>query len=1325
MKSSNASRLSILLLIVVFGFTAQAEDTLLKIPAGPTVFGGHNKFYIGAGASSVENQQYTLSRIELDRVNGAWNPNPKPLIPGADPNGTNIVGKKITHISLTPGSVPVIAVENDPTHVYMVGDAIVKNVLAINDKDVGGTPAQGIHALCATQIQSKPVVFTAVSNNASLPLATTQSVALLQQDADTIKQVKTAGISLDATVGAGGFAYNHNAAWDNGATTDLWWDGYLQRLYIALAGVKTGNTVGDAAVALGIGKFTSVDVASFSLSPIVNPDFFKHDNANNKTQGNKTFVIGATSAGAPAEIIDLFKVRTMHTSTGKDYVILNGGARNFQILNQDDAGAWVCALPIFPAGDVHAGELARIDALGILNPITKATELLSVDRGLPVGLESAIVGAYPSYLTSMASIITLGENKIVEVGNKIGPNTLGGGSELLKDSQLKRACNLNFGTTIGGSTELAGGDNTSIPAVTKFGSMTKLSPGVTLPRGMSVGLGTSICGPVDFEFNLTEKTQALEADSQAFIIIPAKTSLLTIWLLGGLTIARKSVLCGTLCLMGADVTVNMGVGSTFILPAGTKLDKGTVLKVGSIVKNDSADDFSLVDGKTNRPVVFPKRSLAQITAVDLTIKEDATVLPAQVSVGVASHSEFVNVALPDSADINVSQGAHAYLQVTTGSIFKTGSKLEGRLGAVSIVSDVTLNHALVYNTEVTIGKASLGAGIALAIPTGKKITFKGDTTWGGGIFNPDSEVTLGGRMILAAGSTISQGSTIAKDSIIRDDKVVNSVKITDMQVVGDTVYISLAEDRKADPSADAGVFASTVLLDKKGFIKDWTPWQRVSWPDAVSGFGFDEQSNNVWYTTTSDGTQDQPASKQYTKAKVMTWGPREKYEVLNSEFTQNNLGMTNIVNFDDETVGFKQSVKNDEWPYFSMMVAAGYGQVALVQTGTRDVGGIFQPTSIFTRDANVFIFDEKNDASKDVLPKLGFISCAELSRMQEADSGWLFVGGTGGVAVLRKSDGTGFTNLQGFKHATDGNNFPDSGTWKFVQLVDAQGKSPFTEIRKLVAVGVGSGIRGLYILTRTNLYCLEMTKEQFKTGQVTTLQEVTSIDRLTAAKSCTYEDEFCDLLILKRALTVDATSNTSESTTSLLLATSSGLLKNRTADNVLFDPIGDLGPSLRFDFVSSQRFGKFIDLNNNSDYVMSGNLYVTAFEPDPDGSKQDTSVRLCVYRFNVNGDTVEPIVEQYKDGSGNPTTYFYSLGTVNISAFETNGQIDFMALSRHVGKLFVEKISTLPVSSYFKQTGAIDLNQSVYGAHLGTVVRDTASGSLCAISENGLSVNSV
>lgn len=90
---------------------------------------------------------------------------------------------------------------------------------------------------------------------------------------------------------------------------DLWWDGALQRLYIAVRVTAAGGS-DNGARALIVGRI---------VNGILYLDKFVPDAAITASSNDR--LVGAVNGGSAS----IYKVRTMHTSTGLSYAIINGG----------------------------------------------------------------------------------------------------------------------------------------------------------------------------------------------------------------------------------------------------------------------------------------------------------------------------------------------------------------------------------------------------------------------------------------------------------------------------------------------------------------------------------------------------------------------------------------------------------------------------------------------------------------------------------------------------------------------------------------------------------------------------------------------------------------------------------------------------------------------------------------------------------------------------------------------------------------------------------------------------------------------------------------
>lgn len=637
--------------------------------------------------------------------------------------------------------------------------------------------------------------------------------------------------------------------------------------------------------------------------------------------------------------------------------------------------------------------------------------------------------------------------------------------------------------------------------------------------------------------------------------------------------------------------------------------------------------------------------------------------------------------------------------------------------------------------------------------------------------------------------------------------------IQDIQILGDIVFISMGGARDDSHADDNGIFASTALFDNNGKIIEWTPWERMlGRVEAVGGFGIDTDSSNIWFITTKDGKFDikMTPTAQFNQVKVTNWGIGDValhtpstdsassgstssgstssnssansslrapdvagtasgtlQSVLDPLFVNVPGGILHLQNFGPDVNGFKQG---DKYKRFSMMVATGTSQIALIQMGNYDSdSNTFLPTKKFSADNNVFMID-KNSATGKVLDVLGEITCVELSRLPLSNDpgminrGWLFAGGVGGVAVLSRADGRGWdTSLNGglddLKDASNAENFPLGSRWQFLQLKFKDSTkgivNPFRFVRKIMS----DQDKYLYIMTATEVWRVEMNQTNFKRGSAATRNEVylTSASAVKIAQvntgklqaSLSEGEEFYDMMVINRDKSSTTGANPAPNYTSkLLLATSQGLyVSGDIRDDYDGQPtnlnliswtavsangVSSLGPVLLLEFASAQPGDKMFKYEPKGlgKYAPDGNLYATAFDKD--------QTFLAVYRFVLSNGAIAPVVEKFIDASGAPqNAYFYKIGTLSDvdkmhADEEFLGARDFALRTKLVAGSKMGFGDDVPmllttqdfVRDSFGQLNVLDLQRDVtLPLYLGTIVRDSASGAPYIAGEFGIRVN--
>lgn len=677
-----------------------------------------------------------------------------------------------------------------------------------------------------------------------------------------------------------------------------------------------------------------------------------------------------------------------------------------------------------------------------------------------------------------------------------------------------------------------------------------------------------------------------------------------------------------------------------------------------------------------------------------------------------------------------------------------------------------------------------------------------------------------------------------------------SALVQDVQVVGDTVYVALGNARDASHTGESGVFASTAIFHSNGFIRAWTPWRRVmGHADPVAGVALDPTSSRYWYTTTKDVSSIADASLPETDSldtlRVTAWGrghvaaatgagdaaattDARLSTVLEKVFGDIG-GVYGLYSFGPETQGFKERKVSDidvanRHEQFSMAVATGNGRVALIKTGKFDpAAGVFKSTTAFNttgNDRNVFVFDEstKNYGGKG-LSNLGIITCAEVSRLPldvvadpvnpQNRNGFLFVGGTEGVAVLtRWFNGKGWdTSVNGgladLLPGSQRDDFPAGDGWRWMQILTKDGTNPFKDVRKLVS----DGSRYLYVMTAKEIWRLDMmatpgaggggvpaartAKEYgiFRRPQLAPaapkrpdIEYAIRIEKDDAlykvaddtAKNTVGNDvfvdhdgaQFLDMLVGYRVH--EDIKMPANNKTQLVVATNTGLFYN-AIDKFTDEPAtvkGNLAANtwkqvetyaksdagadvnkelataaMRLELRSSQPGDKLkvaTDAANKAKMYADGNLEVTALSEDRQA--------LCVYRFNLSAERwddpaniiITPFKEPYHDGGDKQKTtpYFYKVGTFNPGdqdKIEFGGALDYFVRTGHVtGSThgFADSVWMMPQPALFtrdQSTGnfedidlGLDLTLPLY---LGNIHIDPATGAEMVAGEFGVRVN--
>jgi acetyltransferase-like isoleucine patch superfamily enzyme len=680
---------------------------------------------------------------------------------------------------------------------------------------------------------------------------------------------------------------------------------------------------------------------------------------------------------------------------------------------------------------------------------------------------------------------------------------------------------------------------------------------------------------------------------------------------------------------------------------------------------------------------------------------DGTIIPAAAPVTLVS--DLTMNAPAKAGDLVVADALGVDSIIKAGSQMKAGTAVVigglAQLKVVNASTNFTVDNALsTKNGQIEfLGTTKAhGAASTLTIPSGAKLMLADGQDWtlAQGM-NLTGNVRLDvvddhGKVEAKLNSTIGGAYTVTADSPY-------ATSATDMQIIGDTVYIALEGDRVSQNGIEAGVFKSTAVFDATGVVRGWTPWARVgAGTDAVAFFGHSEQRGDLVYLTSPDGKSFVDAATNSlinpaTTVKTTGWGDSSATAlatVLAPVFATGDAttsGVNGLFDFGPDTAGFKTANRRYTDPYISMMVATGYERVSIAQTGKRD-GETFSPITTFDK-TNVFNFGPDKG-----LAGLGPITCAELTRNAKAAGGtvnWLFVGGNGGMAVLVKTaDGDGqAVNLK----ELDIKGFPGTD-YSFVKLsaqvpdnsVGVPHGSTVEGLKNIRKIVADEATGYVYVVTKDCVLRINPTSAAFNpagakkgklvAGAANDFVLLADVDNsqyngaggdLMKAKGLVgagANAEYTDLVILQ--------SQQDKKATKLLLATTNGLVKSdpideKTAGDAAalkaikwnaFDLNGrdggakDMGAVLRMQPVSLQSSGRMVIDTGAKTNTFEGNLRVLATDK--------AAKELREYRLDASAGDVKPIVEATnKDAAYLP--YFVKYGSMEPKLINDGNQWNF------------------------------------------------------------------
>ncbi len=390
----------------------------------------------------------------------------------------------------------------------------------------------------------------------------------------------------------------------------------------------------------------------------------------------------------------------------------------------------------------------------------------------------------------------------------------------------------------------------------------------------------------------------------------------------------------------------------------------------------------------------------------------------------------------------------------------------------------------------------------------------------------------------------------------------------------------------------------------------------------------------------------------------------------------------------------------------SLLVATGYKKVLLAQTSRIVAGAVisiqngdFGPLRSFDEGTITETFPTSGSRvvgiSGGVLDDIGPIVAAEVAKDGSAGSnGWLFVGGSGGVAVLSKEDGSGWATASAL---SDGLAGLESGM-SFKKVGD------FSQVRKLI-----HDDQYLYVITNDEIVCIDLTLETPGLGSIfaTTIATSASVPQLGSGST------FLDAIVSEKLM---------------ILGTNAGLFRlangldarivdsNSATWQLLATPEG-AGP-VRQLFAISQT-GRAQDIARKT----GGGMFYTlsAYR----GKNQGQIHRFDVAQVttgSIGDTTVQRVNDLFVEGI---TSYFASFGLFR-NLFATDGSLFYGTRSK-----MQENSSQVTVlnSKMGIHTGSRFLNNLLVPAELADstliagMIQNSATGTWLIAGDHGLRAN--
>ncbi|MCK4265335.1 hypothetical protein KAW80_03185 [Candidatus Babeliales bacterium] len=261
-----------------------------------------------------------------------------------------------------------------------------------------------------------------------------------------------------------------------------------------------------------------------------------------------------------------------------------------------------------------------------------------------------------------------------------------------------------------------------------------------------------------------------------------------------------------------------------------------------------------------------------------------------------------------------------------------------------------------------------------------------------------------------------------------------TISVSDMEVVGDAVYVSVVGNPGRTGSADTldysnkiGILKSQALFDHEGKIVAWTPWENVfptgidnTTGDDVPFFDVDAKTGKIWRGSGGDDAAG-GLGKAITRTK---WDLADTAATSLQYQLANNLGNGCFCSL-DLTVSTTGIAVNDTQGHNSFVLFGGIEKVAFARTTQGLIGAT---TTDFSAAADFLVTGPDDMAGAGAVRTLGY------SYNATRNQGYFFAGTDKGLFAYAKGSGAGYNADLGLTALNSGELFQasDSSVWQRV-----------------------------------------------------------------------------------------------------------------------------------------------------------------------------------------------------------------------------------------------------------------------------------------------------